>query len=79
MALLATGDARGAEQRLARAAALAPDASSVRVELARAQLKQGRADAALATLAALSTSPEADALRGAAYSTRREWAPAAAA
>ncbi|HXY41930.1 MAG TPA: alkaline phosphatase family protein [Vicinamibacteria bacterium] len=79
MALLASADARGAEQRLARAAALAPDASSVRVELARAQLKQGRADAALATLAAVTASAEADALRGAAYSTRREWARAAAA
>ncbi|HVO12470.1 MAG TPA: alkaline phosphatase family protein [Vicinamibacteria bacterium] len=79
MALLASGDGRAAEQRLARAAALAPDASSVREELARAQLTQGHAEAALATLATVTASAEADALRGAAYSTRREWAPAAAA
>jgi len=79
MALLASGDAGGAEQRLARAATLAPDASSVRVELARAQLKQGRAEVALATLTAVTASAEADALRGAAHSTRRDWPRAAAA
>ncbi len=79
MALLASGDGHAAEQRLARAAALAPDAASVREELARAQLKQGHAEAALATLANLTASAEADALRGAAYSTRHEWTRAAAA
>ncbi len=79
MALLAAGDAQQAEQRLARAVALAPDGVSARVELARAQLMQGRVDIALATLegAALAGSAEAAGLRGAAHARRGEWRPAA--
>jgi predicted Zn-dependent protease len=78
-ALLAAGDAAGAETRLARAADLAPDGVSVRVELARAQLLQGHVDIALATLeaAAVAGSAEAAGLRGAAHARRGEWRPAA--
>jgi Tfp pilus assembly protein PilF len=57
------------------ALALAPDAPSVRLELARAELMQHRADQALDALGDLATL-EADILRGAAYSTKNDW-PAA--
>ena len=78
LALLASGDAPGAEATLALASSLAPDGASVRVELARAQLAQGKADAALATLAPVPASAEARSLRGAAHASRRDWARAAA-
>jgi len=57
------------------AIALAPDASSVRVELARAELLQGHGDAALEALDAVA-GQDADALRGAAYANKGQWADA---
>jgi tetratricopeptide (TPR) repeat protein len=76
------GETALAERRPADAASafraalgLAPDAPSVRLELARAELMQHRADQALDALGDLATL-EADILRGASYSTRNDW-PAA--
>jgi Flp pilus assembly protein TadD len=56
--------------------ALAPDAASVCVELARAELALGHTDAALRALEATSTR-DAEMLRGAAYSQQRDWRRAA--
>jgi Tfp pilus assembly protein PilF len=77
LALLASGDPAGAESRLDRALRLAPDGASVRVDLARAQLAQGKADAALATLAPAPSSVERRILQGAARAKKGQWAEAA--
>jgi Tfp pilus assembly protein PilF len=79
LALLAAGDAAEAELSLTRALRLAPDGASVRLELARAQLAQGKLDAALGALEAAPPSPERSILIGAARSKKGQWAEAAAA
>ena len=61
-----------AAKAFAAALELAPDAASVRVELARAELALGHADAALRALEATATR-DAEVLRGAAYSQQRDW------
>jgi thioredoxin-like negative regulator of GroEL len=76
-ALLATGDATGAEAQLARALVLAPDATPARLDLARAQLRRGAAERALATLEAAPASQEGSVLRGATFSALQRWPDAA--
>jgi tetratricopeptide (TPR) repeat protein len=58
------------------ALAIAPESASVRVELARAELLQRHADAALRAIDTLSTR-DAEMLRGAAYSQKADWPRAA--
>jgi tetratricopeptide (TPR) repeat protein len=77
-ALLATGDAPGAESALERALQQAPDSAPVRISLARAQLAQRRPDDALATLGPAPPSPDRSLLMGAARSAQSRWAEAAA-
>jgi len=76
-ALLAAGDARAAEPPLARALELAPDGSTVRLDLARAQIAQRRNDAAAATLALAAPSRERSLLLGAVCSLQERWSEAA--
>jgi tetratricopeptide (TPR) repeat protein len=76
-ALLATGDATGAEAQLGRALVLAPDATPARLDLARAQLRRGAAERALATLDAAPPSHERALLRGATLSALERWPDAA--
>jgi tetratricopeptide (TPR) repeat protein len=76
--LLAARDPRGAEDALLQALALAPDATTVRVELARAQLAQGKAREAEATLLSAPDSVERSLLLGAAASTQGRWTEAVA-
>jgi len=76
-ALLAAGDAAGAEPRLSRALSLAPDSGAVMTDLARARLELGRTDEALALLAEAPPSVERSMLLGAAFSRKGEWAEAA--
>ena len=68
-----------AETFFARAAALAPDADAIRLDLARAQLLAGRAEAALETLQNAAATRDAEMLRGAAHSARHDAAAAVAA
>ena len=63
-ALLASGDAAGAEAPLARAQQLVPDAVSVGLELARVDLAQGRAPQARARLSKLPASRDRSVLLG---------------
>jgi len=65
-----------AAKAFAAALALAPDSASARVELARAELGQRHADAALRALETIATR-DAEMLRGAAYSQQRDWRRAA--
>jgi tetratricopeptide (TPR) repeat protein len=65
-----------AETFFARARSLAPVSVAVQLDLARAQLLGGRPDACLDTLRDAASSREAEMLRGAAHSRKRE--PAAA-
>jgi tetratricopeptide (TPR) repeat protein len=74
---LAAGDAGRAEQALGRALELAPDATAVRLDLARARLVAGRAQDALATLEAAEDTPERRALQGAACASLQDWPRAA--
>jgi tetratricopeptide (TPR) repeat protein len=75
--LLAAGDAASAETQLRLALELVPDAQPVRIDLARAQLVQGKAKDAEATLAATSDSVERSLLLGAAASAQERWTEAA--
>ena len=68
-----------AERVFSQALELAPDADALRVDLARARLLDGRPDAALASLPGLGRSRDADMVRGAALSARRDWEGAIAA
>jgi len=77
-ALLATGDADGAQRQLAHALDLAPDSAAVRLDLARAQLAQHRPGDALATLQPAPASPERSILMGAACAAAGRWNEAAA-
>jgi tetratricopeptide (TPR) repeat protein len=72
---LADRRAADAARAFRQALVLAPDAVSVRLELARAELLQQHPDAALEAAAGLNGS-EADVIRGAAQSAKRNW-PAA--
>lgn len=65
-----------AARRFNAALALAPDAESVRIELARCELLQHHADRALSALDAID-SRDAHTLRGAAYSSGGRWVDAA--
>lgn len=65
-----------AERFLSAALALAPGARAVCLDLARSQLLAGRPDAAIQTLHDAGSSREAEMIRGAALSARREWLPA---
>jgi len=76
-ALLAAGQAAQARPALGRALELAPGSDSVRLHLARAQIRHGDPDAALVTLEATRPSAEGSTLRGAALSLQKRW-PAAA-
>jgi len=69
---------RDAEDYFSRAVALEPDAASVRVELSRARLLAGRADAALEALAPVKSSREVETIRGAALAKKADWPNAAA-
>ncbi len=79
LALLASGEPAAAEESLAAALRLAPDGVSVRLELARARLAQGKVDAALSALEAAPSSVEREILLGAARSKKGQWPEAAAA
>ena len=68
-----------AERRFAAALALAPDADPVRLDLGRTQLLAGRPDACIQTLQPLPSTRDAEMLRGAAHSTRKDWPRAIAA
>jgi len=68
-----------AERYLEAARRLTPEATSVRVELARARLLAGRPADALEPLAGLAPSPDVDMLRGAALAAESDWAGAIAA
>jgi len=76
-ALLAAGDAAGAETRFQRALRLAPDGATLRIDLARAQLAQLQVEAALATLGATPPSRERSILLGAVASRKGDWPEAA--
>jgi tetratricopeptide (TPR) repeat protein len=65
-----------AAQSFGAALALAPDSASVRTDLARAQLLQNDADAALRTIEPVATR-DAEMLRGAALSQKGDWRRAA--
>jgi tetratricopeptide (TPR) repeat protein len=65
-----------AERYFISALALAPDAVSIRTELARAQLLQKQPEAALETLADVRSSGDVETLRGAALSDLGRWADA---
>lgn len=67
-----------AEAALSRALALALDADPVRLDLARAQLGQRKAEPALATLGPVAPGLERALLRGAALSLLERWPDAAA-
>ncbi len=75
--LLAAGDARGAENPLASALALAPDSAAVRTDLARAQLAQGKAEQARAVLAPAPASADRSVLLGTSYARQERWKEAA--
>jgi tetratricopeptide (TPR) repeat protein len=75
--LLGLGDAVAAERELRRALDLAPDAAAVRISLARAQITQGKATEAEATLATAGDSTERSVLLGAAASAQGHWSEAA--
>jgi tetratricopeptide (TPR) repeat protein len=77
-ALLAAGDAKGAETAFACALSLAPDAAAVRLDLARAQMTAGRPREALSSLEAASASRERSILLGAAHAQLAEWPQSAA-
>jgi tetratricopeptide (TPR) repeat protein len=70
---------RDAERHFESALALAPDAASVRIDLARARLLDGRADAALDALAGVPARREVEMIRGAALARQNDWPGAAAA
>jgi tetratricopeptide (TPR) repeat protein len=74
---LAAGEPARAAEAFRSALALAPDAASVRLDLARAALALGRANEAQATLAESPPSYERSVLLGAAYSAQRNWKAAA--
>jgi tetratricopeptide (TPR) repeat protein len=76
-ALLASRDGAGAEAVLARALVLAPEGDLVRLALARSQIVQQKAAAAVATLSPSAPSGERDALLGAAHSALGQWGEAA--
>jgi len=76
-ARLAAGDAAGAEASLQSALRLAPDSAPVMIDLARAQLAQGRTDRAVATLLPGPPSRERSILLGAAHARQRRWGEAA--
>jgi tetratricopeptide (TPR) repeat protein len=65
-----------AERYFSSALALAPDAASIRTELARARLLQKRPEAALDVLTDVQSSAEVEMLRGAALSDLGRWADA---
>jgi tetratricopeptide (TPR) repeat protein len=68
-----------AERLFAAALDLAPDADSVRIELARARLLGGRPAAALEALRGVSSSRDAEMVRGASLSAQQDWPGAIAA
>ncbi|HXB56178.1 MAG TPA: tetratricopeptide repeat protein [Vicinamibacteria bacterium] len=76
-ARLAAGDAAGAEASLQHALRLAPDGAPIMIDLARAQLAQGREDRALTTLLPAPPSRERSILLGAAHARQRHWGEAA--
>jgi tetratricopeptide (TPR) repeat protein len=75
--LLGVRDAAAAEREFRRALELAPDAAAVRISLARAQMTQGKATEAEATLATAPDSTERSTLLGAAASAQGHWTEAA--
>jgi len=74
---LAAGDPVASERWLQHALRLAPDAEAVRLDLARAQVAQGQAEPALATLADAPPSPGRSLLQGVARARQGAWAEAA--
>jgi tetratricopeptide (TPR) repeat protein len=74
---LAVGDAAAAAGELARALALAPDGTAVRLDLARALLMQKRAEEAGRILQPAPPSPQRSLLLGAASAAQARWADAA--
>ncbi len=68
-----------AERRFDAALVLSPDSVSVRVALARVRVLDRRPDAALDALDHVTGSRDADILRGAIYSEKRDWPSAASA
>lgn len=77
LALLATRRPADAEEALTSALSLAPDGSTVRLDLARARVEQGKAEGALAALEGAAASHDASILRGAALSQMQRWPEAA--
>ncbi len=76
--LLAARDAAGAEAAFRRALLQAPDSSTIRLELARAQIARQHPTRAVETLGPAAASPERSRLLGAAYSALNRWDDAAA-
>jgi tetratricopeptide (TPR) repeat protein len=74
---LAAGDSPAAARWLEHALRLAPDADSVRLDLARAQLVLGSTGQALATLGPAAPSAQRSVLLGAAHARAGAWAEAA--